>query len=366
MAEITAVMVGSHYIKNVFEIAFNLMSMKKLCFLVIGLVAITSCSNNDFVAGEQDPIVQTVTTHLDNTPKNLPEIQQGIDSIRYQHANQVGQQKNIGKWLKKLWKHIKQVALADAVGAIKGAFGGNLGTIVSKAAENSVVSVVTILFTDDKSPNDGNGTPQEGTTPSKVRCKTSISTDSCYLKKHPTDSVVLIPGNSKEDSVGYYHNAVIAQVIHNHGDENVYFGSGEMSIPMIQEICTATEQVMNLEPGTLCKDSAMIAADLLDLEENAESDTLRTFDELCAYYKQKEPAVADLLCVIAKYVDDIDDINDYPAFKTYSENVVNLIDSAQIDDDTKSLLKEAISVAYASAKLWNENKLGDDDETNDQ
>ena len=50
----------------------------------------------------------------------------------------------------------------------------------------------------------------------------------------------------------------------------------------------------------------------------------------------------------------------------FNDSKITFFSREKIVDDTKSLLKEAISVAYASAKLWNENKLGDDDETNDQ
>ena len=87
-----------------------------------------------------------------------------------------------------------------------------------------------------------------------------------------------------------------------------------------------------------------------------------SFEDFCEYFMQEDPQTAPQLITIARYIDNLQDYNDHATMKLYSEQVINLVNQSSISEESKSIIKIGLSVAFASAHLWIPESIDDAEE----
>lgn len=325
--------------------------MRHYLFLIVAFIAFVSCNNESSIESTKDC----------SQVKNLNEfdvLKIGIDSLslnayhpKLELSPNAVSTRSFGSFLHKLWKAIDKIIAADASGCITGAIsGGTSGALVgavsgslAKAVEISILKSVAAVKSDP-------------TVVSKVTRKAV----QMNMVNNPTialDNVIITTGGKATiaDSIGYYHNKIIMDMY----NDNSLSLQQVSKVELVKSVDKAVELEFNLSAGSLTNDSIGIAQTVKCLESIDVADSVNTFDEICESYKAKNTEAADLLAVITKYVNDIDELENEEAFRKYTTDVVKLIEDSKVDEETKSRIKTGVIVAFASAHMWNSESLSE-------
>lgn len=291
-------------------------------------VAFTSCSNDDLSSSE---II------LPPSPEKAAyeALMSQIDSVGTAYYGTM----NTRSFWSTLWSNMKKVLIADAIGAAKGFI---KQTPVVDGVAASLGKVVEILLTDEDEP-DSIGSP--------VR-----------PLEYSLDDIVLTNSGSYADSIGYYHNRIIQRTFPQNTDISIMRG---ISTTRIAQAISCIAQ-MEDDGNELEMFEELIEEIPYEEELNTDDDDYDfcgdTFEELCEYFIHEDPQTATQLIIIARYIDNLQDYNDHATMKLYSEQVINLVNQSSISEDSKSIIKIGLSVAFASAHLWIPESIDDAEE----
>ena len=150
-----------------------------------------------------------------------------------------------------------------------------------------------------------------------------------------------------EESIGYAHNKLSQKIVKAY-EESL----PSMSINQLAEIVEKESKVYpaienkSVDRGTLKQIISAFNADA-SIQENLNAFKQFTDDS------QKQEAL-DICGIVLEGLQNVSDEN-----TTYIDQVNRLVDAASIRPQTKKMIKGGISVANASAKLWNSSELED-------
>lgn len=151
--------------------------------------------------------------------------------------------------------------------------------------------------------------------------------------------------NLEEGSAGYIHNQAIINLYTKYGDRL-------KEIPIKKLLSVSMEEVSKItgRPCPAINDEACKiienAVSLLDFEKSVRENIVMlsslTDDEI----EKEELEICGVLLDGLQYVEDND--------TTYYINAREIINNSEISPEQKETLHNSLSIAYASAKLWNE------------
>lgn len=150
--------------------------------------------------------------------------------------------------------------------------------------------------------------------------------------------------NIESGSIGYLHNTVIANTLINNKD--FYSKSNEEVMNIIfTELKDQTGVDMSNSQKADVVDKTRRIVDLFDVNQSIDEYYNKIID-LIGDSKQKEALeICKVVLDGLQYVDDND--------TTYTNNVKKIVFNSSLDTEVRSLILDGVSVADASAKLWN-------------
>lgn len=264
--------------------------------LVTMIVCFTTCSSE----------TETIEVQMERETEAFESLKSEIVSLNAEYASKVTSGTRLRPWLRWL-----VFGAADTAGAI---FGGVSGA----CAASTLAWLVT---------------------------KEEVHSTQPSVSSVPASAIkVNNLSNLTTGTIGYNHNSVISSVFKS--DDNLYEKS-------VEEVYDVVLEELFLQTG-ICldedeKNDLVICVNRIIKCFDAKKDIDDFFNDLIVRTEDSnQKKILEICCEVIKglqYVND-DDI-------TYITNVRVAIVSSTVSPELKSMLDDAISVAYASAKLWN-------------
>lgn len=334
--------------------------MRKLLIMIAifaSAITFASCSTQDETIGTEG---QSVENGL--AESQMQELEITNERIRNAGEHEFGSSTR-GFW-SNLWHGIVRVAKADGKGALgalnnhsqttvtRSGIGDALITVAVGAVVDGVISSIQAIFTPQNNQN-----ATVATLPQKIQTLKSLS-DSIGV--HKTEAINdssfamsgLILGNHANvpsvtmDSIGYYHNAVIVNMV----QKNPALFDGSLSKDSLAHyVLTSTVNVMHLDKSYL-EDKNLKAeiSNAIELYQNINDSTLTT-----KIFDDNNPEIKNVESLMESYFSSFKSIDDLKKHDNYTNEVFNIVESSKLDDITKEYFKIALSVTFASTKLWN-------------
>jgi len=312
--------------------------MKKIflgAILSIAMFFVSSCSNDDLVTTCNDT---TTSQSLQNiSDEELQELACLKGQINVLSDENFGNRPKT----RSIWKKFK-LFFCDAAGFLKGIVrGDSYKQAVASGALASIESLVP-KDTDTSSNGDGNG---------------SYTTITNYVSPINEKTNINLVAISKKpcavDSAGIYHNEIVRRTLVNNAALIKLLNAS--SKELVDTVAYNTEIELNLKHGSITSDTKLMDTLLKDAEMFKQlRDSLDT-DNIISTIAKSNAQEAKILTVIKEYTDGIKDPEDAEKNKEYTEQVLNIIEEANISEEMKTALKGCIAVGYASSNLWNTN-----------
>ena len=270
-----------------------------------------------------------------------------IENVSYEVYGEPTESRSFKDWWHKIWSKKDKVLGADANGFLKGLTSGSFWGALGGGALSSIAKVVQITI----EQYEVNTQTAGGSSPAHVRRKTAIGTapDAVAL-----NGLILSKADEalreRTDSAGYYHNKIICSMLENElANADIEDLTDEY---LMKSVSAAIEREFNLTDGQLQND-ANYKAQLYDaLSHSHDIDDVNVYDDIYKAYQEKNPELAEILSVVAKYIDGISPDSDDDQIREYSEKVYDVINKSTLDEETKTVLKVGVSVGFASSRLW--------------
>lgn len=292
--------------------------LMSIVFIACAGMTVASCSNHEEFFTSEANTMQT----SENAAYEMLFFQ--MDSVG---AVYYGKETQTRLSWKKFWRGFRKVLLADAIGAAKGLIKGS--AIIEGVASSLGKAVEVILTKDDESD----------------------SSEMAVMPEHYAfDDIVLTNCGVNIDSIGYYHNRIIQDIFQHNSNLNIWRGCTSTQIAKVISRIVEDDGLQQVMYEELIED---VLQEEIREEEELYDFFGDTFEELCTFFIQEDPQTAPQLIAIARYIDNMQDFEDLETMKTYSEQVINLVNQSSISEESKSIIKTGLAVAFASAHLWN-------------
>lgn len=289
--------------------------MKRINTFIVAaamVLSFTGCSNE--VTGLSS-LNKEQTKEIENVKVELTDLNNSYKAT--------AQTRGLKKWLRWLI-----FGAADVAGALGGGVSG-------ACTASSLAWTVTKSETMAEKPEQETATKTTSLT--ETRAQVIQLSDSADIKNGNLEGL-------DEGSMGYLHNKVISSAF----IEN-------------EDICTkSNEEVMNIILDELKKQTGMDFSESQRKEVMAYTtkiinsfDSSKTVEE---YFKELEAQTTDVkqkeaLSICGMVLDGLQYVDDNDT--TYAETATKIIQNSSIDPEMKKTLLDGVSVANASAKLWN-------------
>lgn len=297
-----------------------------LALLIISffVFSLTSCTNEVNVSSYKNPT-------LSSDEMAYEALYNQIDSIAVLNYGQVQSTRSWGSF----WSGLKRILIADAIGAAKGLIVGNC---VIDGVAASLGKTVEIILSESETSPDSISAPVES-------------------MEYSLNDIVLTGSSEYVDSIGYYHNQIIQNIFAHNSNLNIWQG-------------LSTARIANVVKNTVDNDynpnEQVLLEDLIEdvaYDENIDDETYDffsdNFEDFCEYFIQEDPQIAPQLITIARFIDNMQSFDDVATMRTYYEQAVQLVNQSTISSNSKTVIKVGLSVAFASAKLWDEDQIGE-------
>lgn len=149
------------------------------------------------------------------------------------------------------------------------------------------------------------------------------------------------------DSVGILHNAIISGAISNH--PSMYFWEGLTKEQFVDTLCEETKKVLGDPSKPILTEAQRI--DVINSLDNYTSN--ETPEETISRITSNNPKLGGTLDVVLEYINQLYKSDSFEEGKKYSEEVIGIIENSDLSEDDKASLRLGVSVAFASANLWN-------------
>lgn len=305
--------------------------MKKLFYWVCVLLAATTIaacsSNDDFYPNNTNGIEVNNVDNFDSIKSRI--ITLGKKDLGYNRTAITRGE----KW-KRFWTGVRDVLLSDAEGAADGLVQGEIIVHSVSASFKKAVSIIK----DGRDSTAHKGATSGTSTPSGiVSCNPNHIHD---VKINPSTGCMA-------DSVGILHNAIISGAISNH--PSMYFWEGLTKEQFVDTLCEETKKVLGNPSKPILTEAQRI--DVINSLDNYTSN--ETPEETINRITSNNPKLGGTLDVVLEYINQLYKSDSFEEGKKYSEEVIGIIENSDLSEDDKASLRLGVSVAFASANLWN-------------
>lgn len=292
---------------------FNFSTIVSILFIV-GIMIFCSCDKN-----ESTPVPTHNSEIISNLDNLCIEIQ---DLTDYQI-------KNNGAGIRAKWWKYLITAAADACGALVP--GGSIGTGISASS-----LTWTILKDDNNTSKQNNETANHSSIHSIVNQKYTLP----------------------KESAGFIHNKTIERAYNNNGGEDFFNLSEEKQVEILNMYMLEISKEYNIEFDSI----QLSIANVLKISKSV-ADLITpnmTVEEYTLALKTISPDVAYHRCIdiLSSVIEGL--ANSSANEDVYINNILNAIQSSELDKNSKERISNAVSIAFASSMLWNINALRSD------
>lgn len=306
--------------------------MKKLFYWVCVLLAATTIaacsSNDDFYPNNTNGIKVNNVDNFDSIKSRI--ITLGKKDLGYNRTVITRGE----KW-KRFWTGVRDVLFADAEGAVKGC--REHGEIIVNSVAASFQKAIDIIKEGRDSTTHKGATPGTSTPSGIVSCNPNHIND---VKINPSTGCMA-------DSVGILHNAIISGAISDH--PSMYFWEGLTKEQFVDTLCEETKKVLGDPSKPILTEAQRI--DVINSLGNYTSN--ETPEETISRITSNNPKLGGTLDVVLEYINQLYKTDSFEEGKKYSEEVIGIIENSDLSEDDKASLRLGVSVAFASANLWN-------------
>jgi hypothetical protein len=244
--------------------------------------------------------------------ENYSELQESLLALNQKMSQSSPETRSFFRWL--------LVGISDAVGAACGYSVGGIGGAIVLGSTASAVAITEF-------------TPWENNQ-GLINGPTALEEQF---------DIIIPPGSSHGCHVGGYHNNLLRLVFQDYGDS--FLTMNEESI---------WDAISNEYPLLGLEDTLSLSWNNVQIEDFVFDPEMDVTPEdfilsLCADY----PSISQELCVLETILDGLDAIQSDTDALTYTAQAIQIIENAQIAEDSKSMLICGTSVAFRSRLLWN-------------
>lgn len=244
--------------------------------------------------------------------ENYSELQESLLVLNQKMIQSSPETRSFFRWL--------LVGISDAVGAACGFASGGIGGAIVLGSAASAIAITE--FT----PWENNQGLING--PTVLEGQFDIS---------------LPPGSSHECHVGGDHNNLLRFAYRDYGDSLLAMNEEDILNAISNEY-----PLLGLEDTlSLSWNNVQIEDFVFDPETDVTPEDFIL--SLCADY----PSISQELCVLETILDGLDAIQSDADALTYTEQAIQIIENAQISENSKSMLVCGTSVVFGSRLLWN-------------
>lgn len=319
--------------------------MKKINLLTLCVMAFfisliqTSCSSDDHIyADSPEQNLNKSQISLEDK-ENLLRLQTSIKALSIpQDASSNNTGMRVPFW-KKFWKAVATV-FSDAVGAVIGSAIPVPGATVAGGTLTSGLVAHYIYGSD-------------------AEIKVKYGSDGfAPVHKIGTSFNNIIVNNYSDrtwkDSLGYYHNAVLYDFFKDSlAAENTYnLSQREFADAMLNKAngVFPTQLILNTQQRELLIQETITNSNLLiNALKNAES-----FEDFCSLVKSEQLIDDTLFDIIVEYVNGLSQLDVENDNGQYVQDVINLINSYNLSQNTKEVLQGFVAIGQGSNHLWKE------------
>lgn len=162
---------------------------------------------------------------------------------------------------------------------------------------------------------------------------------------------------SINDSIGYYHNQIIYDLLEKENDAQYWANLSDHDI--LFKVNNAIKDVM---PETEYSDTTLTQETLefcTFVSNSAQSSNNIT--EMLNNIKSKYAEITDLIDILALYLQGMEIVETQEEWEQYCKDLIRIISNSGLTEEQKESLKAGINVGYASTKLWNTELLNNQD-----
>lgn len=322
--------------KNHNRIILNILMMKKTILLIsmmFMLFCLADCQKQEDAIASNN-VLMSVT----DEDSAILAFQWQVCELNNKYGFVTSQNANRG--IGRIFKLIVSIVMSDAVGAgfgaeIGGQVGGTTGAIVGAAVGGVTASVLTACNQDKIPDVNLSRTTRSGLNPEPP-----------FLE----DLIFNLTNATKEDSIGYFHNAVIFQMssvnttlltdtstyLRTDLTDSIYSCHNALGFGLGQRYYSGVDCIAETEE--LIRDHIDYCID------HHSFTTCPNID----FWIGKEA----LFSLISTYAQNVCDENANNIY-SYTSDYLDLIDRSELTSSEKDMLSKAILVGYASSKLWN-------------
>lgn len=131
------------------------------------------------------------------------------------------------------------------------------------------------------------------------------------------------------------------------------FWLGLTSEEFVDTVCNEAQKVLGKDCDLLTSSQR---ADVINDVNNIKSSAKETPEAMVSEIYQENPKLGSVLDIILEYINQLYRADNFPDSKDYSQTVLDIINNSELTEDEKESLRVGISVAFASANLWNTNQ----------
>lgn len=169
----------------------------------------------------------------------------------------------------------------------------------------------------------------------------SVALENLILVDNPATATI-------NDSIGYYHNAIIYSTLEKNDNINYWKSVSDYSC-----VIELNNEIINTVPSASYNDTK------LNIETvnfctfiGEKSLECKDYKELLRESSVQYPELKNMLETASGFFEGMELVSTEEEWEKYCRDVIKLITNSKISEKDKSALKMGISVGYASSKLW--------------
>lgn len=246
-------------------------------------------------------------------------------------------------FLSRLFKRVLNVFVSDCVGAIKGAFSGEniwqsaQGASLSSAKKQSFITGIDAINT----VITRTATLQNDVTVTPLLQTKDVALNDLVLVDDPSSATL-------DDSIGYYHNAIILTTLENNNSLNYWESVSDYAC-----VLELNKGIMNSVPAS-CYSDTILNQETINFCTFISDKSLECQDykALLTESSSKYPELRNLLNTTNIFFEGMELVATDEEWHDYCKNILKVIENSDIPTSDKKALKMGITVGYASSKLW--------------
>lgn len=296
--------------------------MKKVLLIFVAIMAIilSSCSND--LTNVTTPVTNNQEVTSNAELESLAKLQNNItilnDSIHQKHIETRG--------ILSFFKWLKCIVVSDVTGALWGLKAKNLKLAVGGAVLCSAGTAVGEAL---------------GLVDSRALRGKNI-----YMNDNLDNLVFQRPNKelSFQDSIGYFHNKLLLSSF-----ETPNLSLDELPATTVKEFNNSISSVKLTDA-----DTTKIFNEFYRFTNIQDQYTGNDFESYCNHLSKYYPEIKGEINVVAEFLNGLTEIKEDESQTEYVKKVLNLVETSDLSENLKQVVRNAVIVGNASKKLWDE------------